>query len=77
MAESTRPGPADPDAANCRAASPAAVKRRVQQSTMGHCFRKVTLTKPTFCHSCSDFVWGLIGFLCEGKTRPDRQKADS
>uniref|UniRef100_A0A3B5BIV4 diacylglycerol kinase (ATP) n=1 Tax=Stegastes partitus TaxID=144197 RepID=A0A3B5BIV4_9TELE len=31
----------------------------------GHCFRKVTLTKPTFCHSCSDFIWGLVGFLCE------------
>ncbi|KAM9740673.1 LOW QUALITY PROTEIN: diacylglycerol kinase theta [Menidia menidia] len=31
----------------------------------GHSFRRVTLTKPTFCHSCSDFVWGLVGFLCE------------
>ncbi|KAM4732613.1 diacylglycerol kinase theta isoform 2-T2 [Anableps anableps] len=75
MAESNRPSPADPDAANCRAVSPAAVKRRAQQSpgprhkyqspALGHCFKKVTLTKPTFCHSCSDFVWGLIGFLCE------------
>ncbi|KAF6715274.1 Diacylglycerol kinase theta [Oryzias melastigma] len=31
----------------------------------GHRFRKVTLTKPTFCHNCSDFIWGLAGFLCE------------
>ncbi|XP_058157876.1 LOW QUALITY PROTEIN: diacylglycerol kinase theta [Dasypus novemcinctus] len=31
----------------------------------GHSFRKVTLTKPTFCHLCSDFVWGLTGFLCD------------
>ncbi|KAI6056236.1 diacylglycerol kinase theta isoform X1 [Marmota monax] len=31
----------------------------------GHSFRKVTLTKPTFCHLCSDFVWGLAGFLCD------------
>uniref|UniRef100_A0A3P8RYC1 Phorbol-ester/DAG-type domain-containing protein n=1 Tax=Amphiprion percula TaxID=161767 RepID=A0A3P8RYC1_AMPPE len=28
-----------------------------------------TLTKPTFCHSCSDFIWGIVGFLCEGNTR--------
>ncbi|XP_035303637.1 diacylglycerol kinase theta isoform X2 [Cricetulus griseus] len=32
----------------------------------GHSFRKVTLTKPTFCHLCSDFIWGLAGFLCDG-----------
>uniref|UniRef100_A0AAQ5ZQL9 Diacylglycerol kinase n=1 Tax=Amphiprion ocellaris TaxID=80972 RepID=A0AAQ5ZQL9_AMPOC len=38
-------------------------------SAPGHCFRKVTLTKPTFCHSCSDFIWGIVGFLCEGNTR--------
>ncbi|XP_055977482.1 diacylglycerol kinase theta isoform X2 [Sorex fumeus] len=31
----------------------------------GHRFRKVTLTKPTFCHLCSDFIWGLAGFLCD------------
>ncbi|KAL4641655.1 diacylglycerol kinase theta [Arapaima gigas] len=31
----------------------------------GHGFRKVTLTKPTFCHHCGDFIWGLVGFLCE------------
>ncbi|XP_073094008.1 diacylglycerol kinase theta isoform X3 [Manis javanica] len=34
-------------------------------ATSGHSFRKVTLTKPTFCHLCSDFIWGLAGFLCD------------
>lgn len=33
----------------------------------GHSFRRVTLTKPTFCHYCTDFIWGLAGYLCEGK----------
>uniref|UniRef100_A0A8C9YYB7 Diacylglycerol kinase n=1 Tax=Sander lucioperca TaxID=283035 RepID=A0A8C9YYB7_SANLU len=74
---SLRPGriPADPDAADSRTASPLTGKKRAQQSpgvrpkhqsyAPGHCLKKVTLTKPTFCHSCSDFIWGLIGFLCE------------
>ncbi|XP_037833445.1 diacylglycerol kinase theta [Kryptolebias marmoratus] len=72
MAESGRPGSADPAAANGRAASPMAVKKspgprsRYQSSGPGHCFKRVTLTKPTFCHGCSDFIWGLLGFLCEG-----------
>lgn len=75
MADSGRPRPADPDAGDSRTASPLTVKKRAQQSpglrpryqssAPGHCFRRVTLTKPTFCHSCSDFIWGLIGFLCE------------
>lgn len=78
MADSGRPRPADPDAAESRTASPLAGKKRAQQSpglrskyqssAPGHCFKKVTLTKPTYCHSCSDFIWGIIGFLCEGKT---------
>ncbi len=76
MADSGRARPADPAAADSRTASPLAVKKRTQQSpglrpkyqgaAPGHCLKKVTLTKPTFCHSCSDFIWGLIGFLCEG-----------
>uniref|UniRef100_A0A8C7DA75 Diacylglycerol kinase n=1 Tax=Oncorhynchus kisutch TaxID=8019 RepID=A0A8C7DA75_ONCKI len=40
-------------------------RSRYHVSAPGHCFRKVTLTKPTFCHNCSDFIWGLIGFICE------------
>ncbi|XP_073343758.1 diacylglycerol kinase theta [Pagrus major] len=75
MADSGRARPADPDAADGRTSSPLTVKKRAQQSpglrpkyqgsAPGHCIRKVTLTKPTFCHSCSDFIWGLVGFLCE------------
>uniref|UniRef100_A0A668A5I5 Diacylglycerol kinase n=1 Tax=Myripristis murdjan TaxID=586833 RepID=A0A668A5I5_9TELE len=75
MADSGRARPGDPDAADSRTASPVTGKKRAQQSpglrakyqtsATGHCFKKVTLTKPTFCHSCSDFIWGLIGFLCE------------
>ncbi|KAM5158580.1 diacylglycerol kinase theta isoform 3-T3 [Callospermophilus lateralis] len=49
------PGPGS-ERAGGRAPGPAAA---------GHSFRKVTLTKPTFCHLCSDFVWGLAGFLCD------------
>ncbi|XP_053284682.1 diacylglycerol kinase theta [Pleuronectes platessa] len=75
MADSGRIGPADPEAAASRPESPPAVRRRGQRSpglrarhqssAPGHCFRRVTLTKPTFCHSCSDFIWGIVGFLCE------------
>ncbi|XP_055102609.1 diacylglycerol kinase theta isoform X1 [Symphalangus syndactylus] len=55
-----RPGPGPgpgPERAGARAPGPAAAP--------GHSFRKVTLTKPTFCHLCSDFIWGLAGFLCD------------
>ncbi|XP_004617498.2 diacylglycerol kinase theta [Sorex araneus] len=38
---------------------------RICSPEPGHRFRKVTLTKPTFCHLCSDFIWGLVGFLCD------------
>uniref|UniRef100_A0A8D0GY71 Diacylglycerol kinase n=1 Tax=Sphenodon punctatus TaxID=8508 RepID=A0A8D0GY71_SPHPU len=34
-------------------------------SAPGHSFRRVTLTKPTFCHYCTDFIWGLAGYQCE------------
>ncbi|KAK1903728.1 Diacylglycerol kinase theta [Dissostichus eleginoides] len=68
--------PANPEDTDSRTSSPLAGKKRAQQSPVprnkhqipdpgGHCLRKVTLTKPTFCHSCSDFIWGLVGFLCE------------
>lgn len=71
-----RPGPGSgpgPERAGARSPGPAAP---------GHSFRKVTLTKPTFCHLCSDFIWGLAGFLCEGerprsprKPRPGPRRA--
>ncbi|KAM9795565.1 diacylglycerol kinase theta [Neosynchiropus ocellatus] len=31
----------------------------------GHRFRRVALTKPSYCHGCSSFIWGLFGFQCE------------
>ncbi|XP_022532100.2 diacylglycerol kinase theta [Astyanax mexicanus] len=55
--------------------SPGSGRRKVPQSpgsrskqpasNLGHSLRRVTLTKPTFCHHCSDFIWGLVGYLCE------------
>jgi hypothetical protein len=36
----------------------------------GHYFTKKTFHKPTYCHHCTDMLWGLIGqgFICEGKS---------
>ncbi|XP_063703643.1 diacylglycerol kinase theta isoform X3 [Culicoides brevitarsis] len=35
--------------------------------TAGHNFQKKTFHKPTYCHHCSDLLWGLIGqgYICE------------
>uniref|UniRef100_A0A8C6Y7C8 Diacylglycerol kinase n=1 Tax=Naja naja TaxID=35670 RepID=A0A8C6Y7C8_NAJNA len=47
---------------------PGSGRRRSQappSAPPGHCFKRVTLTKPTFCHYCTDFIWGLAGYLCE------------
>lgn len=34
----------------------------------GHYFTKRTFHKPTYCHHCTDMLWGLIGqgYICEG-----------
>jgi len=34
----------------------------------GHYFTKKTFHKPTYCHHCTDMLWGLIGqgYVCEG-----------
>ncbi|OCT59255.1 diacylglycerol kinase theta [Xenopus laevis] len=47
--------------------SPGAKHQQLKQAPLSpaHSFRKVTLTKPTFCHHCTDFIWGLGGFQCE------------
>ncbi|OWR42514.1 hypothetical protein KGM_204108 [Danaus plexippus plexippus] len=36
-----------------------------------HSFAKKTFHKPTYCHHCSDLLWGLIGqgYGCEGVSR--------
>lgn len=35
----------------------------------GHSFAKKTFHKPTYCHHCTDMLWGLLqqGYICEGK----------
>ncbi|XP_015176651.1 PREDICTED: diacylglycerol kinase theta isoform X5 [Polistes dominula] len=37
------------------------------RSSHGHSFAKKTFHKPTYCHSCTDMLWGLIqqGYICE------------
>lgn len=50
-------------------ASPKQPQTPPRGSAPGHCFKRVTLTKPTFCHCCTDFIWGLAGYLCEGEAR--------
>jgi len=38
----------------------------------GHFFSKKTFHRPTYCHHCTDMLWGLIGqgYLCEGRYTP-------
>lgn len=40
----------------------------------GHYFTKKTFHKPTYCHHCTDMLWGLIGqgFICEGMVLSSR-----
>lgn len=40
----------------------------------GHYFTKKTFHKPTYCHHCTDMLWGLIGqgYICEGTTQSYR-----
>uniref|UniRef100_H3CAH6 Diacylglycerol kinase n=1 Tax=Tetraodon nigroviridis TaxID=99883 RepID=H3CAH6_TETNG len=73
MAESGR-NTAALDASSRRTASPAAARGRApasaaragsRSSALGHRLRRVTLSRPTFCHGCSDFIWGLVGYQCE------------
>lgn len=45
------------------------------QNANGHVFTKKTFHKPTYCHHCSDMLWGLIqqGYICEGRQPPPLQ----
>uniref|UniRef100_UPI00358F13CE diacylglycerol kinase theta isoform X2 n=1 Tax=Myxine glutinosa TaxID=7769 RepID=UPI00358F13CE len=36
-----------------------------KQARCAHTFRKLTLTKPSYCHHCTDFIWGIIGHQCD------------
>nr|CAD7392716.1 unnamed protein product [Timema cristinae] len=44
-----------------------------QPAIHGHSFAKKTFHKPTYCHHCSDMLWGLIqqGYICEGFLVPE------
>lgn len=44
----------------------------------GHSFGKKTFHKPTYCHHCSDLLWGLIGqgYICEGEHAMKFHKSD-
>ncbi|XP_069482496.1 diacylglycerol kinase theta isoform X2 [Ambystoma mexicanum] len=59
--------PATPCPPQATGSSSPVAKHEQQQVLIstGHSFKKVTLTKPTFCHHCTDFIWGLAGFQCE------------
>lgn len=67
---STKPPPPPPQQAQRQQTPPASPKQpqttTPRGSAPGHSFKRVTLTKPTFCHYCTDFIWGLAGYLCEG-----------
>ena len=41
-----------------------------QQNGNGHFFTKKTFHRPTYCHHCTEMLWGLIGqgFVCEGES---------
>ncbi|XP_045630694.1 diacylglycerol kinase theta isoform X1 [Ursus americanus] len=60
-----RPGPGPGSGSGSGSGPERAGARTPGPAASGHSFRKVTLTKPTFCHLCSDFIWGLAGFLCD------------
>ena len=46
-------------------------ERELNGGGHGHFFVKKTFHKPTYCHHCTDMLWGLIGqgYVCEGKNR--------
>nr|CAH7752083.1 unnamed protein product [Callosobruchus chinensis] len=58
---------ATPPAAAAAAAVAAAVTANQPHQHHGHHFCKKTFHKPTYCHHCTDMLWGLIqqGFTCE------------
>ncbi|XP_023315181.1 diacylglycerol kinase theta isoform X3 [Trichogramma pretiosum] len=41
--------------------------QRDQPPGHGHTFAKKTFHKPTYCHGCTDMLWGIIqqGYICE------------
>ena len=52
-----------------RSDSPATADTQFDDHGHGHSFVKKTFHKPTYCHHCTDMLWGLIGqgLVCEGE----------
>ncbi|KAL3888417.1 hypothetical protein ACJMK2_000785 [Sinanodonta woodiana] len=50
-----------------RSDSPANSSQEIHDMGHGHFFIKKTFHKPTYCHHCTDMLWGLIqqGYVCE------------
>lgn len=65
MAAASRPNPTDGTA---ELTSPTAETLPDFEHGNGHYFTKKTFHKPTYCHHCTDMLWGLIGqgYVCEG-----------
>lgn len=45
----------------------------------GHYFSKKTFHKPTYCHHCTDMLWGIIGqgFICEGEFGSELEESEN
>lgn len=64
---------ASPTSAGAEGSSPQEQPQQQQQQQPeyetghGHYFTKRTFHKPTYCHHCTDMLWGLIGqgYICE------------
>lgn len=43
----------------------------------GHRLTKKTFTRPTYCHHCTEMLWGFTnqGYVCEGKLRGEFYEA--
>ncbi|CAL1279215.1 unnamed protein product [Larinioides sclopetarius] len=64
MAAAGRPNTAD---RTCDQTSPSTDTVQDFEHGHGHYFTKKTFHKPTYCHHCTDMLWGLIGqgYVCE------------
>ena len=49
-----------------------APSHRVQPIRLGHRFQKKTFRKRTFCHHCTDMLWGIVnqGYQCLSEKTP-------